>query len=319
MTASVETAEPPVVSILIVSYNTRDMTLDCLRSVAAETRVPHEVILLDNASGDGSAEAVAAAYPAVRLMAERENHGFAKANNIAAQLARGRYLLLLNPDTVILDGAIDKLVAFAARVPEAKIWGGRTLYGDGRLNPTNCWRQISLWTVLCQTLGLKNALPGSRLFNAEGYGGWLRDSEREVELVTGCFLLIERSFWEALGGFDPTFYMYGEEADLCRRAVSEGARPRITPEAEIVHYVGASERAVAGKIVNVLRSKTTLIKRYFPGWRRPVGLVLFRAWPWSRMVAARAKRLVRPDAESPWSEVWTRRAEWYDGYPDARG
>ena len=109
-------APDPVVSILVISYNTREMTLACLASVVAETGVPYELIVLDNASTDGSAEAIAAAFPQARLIASRDNLGFAKGNNVASEGARGRYILLLNPDTLVLDRAIDRLVAFAGRI-----------------------------------------------------------------------------------------------------------------------------------------------------------------------------------------------------------
>ncbi len=310
---------PPRLSIVVVSYNTREMTLDCLASVAAETRTPHEVIVIDNASTDGSAAAIAERFPGAVLMAETVNHGFARANNIAATRARGDYLLLLNPDTVILDGAIDRLMDFAAARPGAKIWGGRTLYGDRSLNPTNCWRQMTLWSLVCQLTGLARSFPASARFNPEAYGGWARDSEREVEIVTGCFLLTTRAFWDTLGGFDLTFVMYGEEADLCRRAARMGARPRITPEAQIIHYVGASADLRAGKQVMVARAKITLIDRYFPGWRRPVARALFAAWPLSRALGAGvlARLTGRPRHRAlaaSWGEVWRRRGEWLAGY-----
>jgi len=216
-------SEVPLVSILVISYNTQAMTLACLASIAAETRVPHEVIVLDNASPDGSASAIAERFPAMRLIASETNHGFARGNNIAAREARGRYLLLLNPDTVVLDHAIDRLVAFAERTPEAGIWGGRTVFADGRLNPMSVFADQTLWSVFCRTSGLALAFRGSPLFNPEEYGAWPRDAEREVDAVQGCFLLIRRDLWEALGGFDASFVMYGEEADLCRRARARGA------------------------------------------------------------------------------------------------
>ena len=149
-----ESSSAPRVSILVISYNTRAMTLDCLRSLQAETTVPHEVIIVDNASPDRSAEAIAAAFPAWRLIASKENLGFAKGNNVAAEAARGEYLLLLNPDTVILDGAVDKLVAFADRNPDAGIWGGRTLNADRTLNPLSAFADLSLWGLFCRASGL---------------------------------------------------------------------------------------------------------------------------------------------------------------------
>lgn len=309
----------PIVSIVICSYNTREMTLECLASVAAETRVPHEVIVIDNASSDGSAEAVAAQYPGVTLMAEPTNHGFAKANNIAARHARGPYLLLLNPDTVVLEGAIDRLIGFAEANPAARIWGGRTLFGDRSLNPTNCWRQMSLWSLICMTSGLRGLFHRSEFFNPEAYPSWPRDTVREVEIVTGCFFLIRREFWDELGGFDLSFVMYGEEADLCHRAAARGARPMITPEAEIVHYVGASTTVRANKGVMICKAKVTLIQRHFARWQRPLGLVLLQGWAWTRLIAfGLAARITgRPglrDSAAAWAEVWRRRGEWRGGY-----
>lgn len=321
MNEDTDPAQVPAVSIIVVSYNTREMTLECLQSIADETRCSHEVIVLDNASADGSPEAIAEAFPDVTLIAETDNHGFAQGNNIAIREARGAYVLLLNPDTIVLNGAIDRLMAFAQRTPDAGIWGGRTLYGDRSLNPTNCWRKMSLWSLTSQFFGLSSLFRGSGLFNPEGYGGWPRDSEREVDIVTGCFFLIKRCFWEDLNGFNATYVMYGEEADLCLRARQRGARPRITPEAEIVHYVGASETVRADKLVRLITAKTTLVRQYFPAWQKPLGLSLLRLWPWSRMVAARARARITGQARhqaaaESWSEVWQRREEWRAGYPE---
>ena len=132
----------PLISIIVVSYNTCSLVLECLASVYRETTVRFELIVVDNASSDGSADAIATHFPDVTLLAEKHNHGFAGAHRIAVRRSTGRYLLLLNPDTVVLDGAIDRLVEFAQRKTEAGIWGGRTYYGDGSLNPTSCWRRI---------------------------------------------------------------------------------------------------------------------------------------------------------------------------------
>jgi GT2 family glycosyltransferase len=114
----------PILSIIIISYNTRTMTLACIASVYAQTRTPFEVIVVDNASSDGSAEAIAAAYPEVVVLAETTNHGFAGAHHIAMGHASAPWVLLLNPDTLVLDAALDKLLAFSDTRPAAGIWGG---------------------------------------------------------------------------------------------------------------------------------------------------------------------------------------------------
>lgn len=313
----------PAVTILVISYNTREMTLECLRSIARETRTPHEVILVDNASHDGSAAAVAAEFPDVRVMAETANHGFAKANNLGALQARGDYLLLLNPDTVVLDGAIDRLMDFAQARPQAMIWGGRTLYGDRRLNPTSCWGRMTLWSVFCTTTGLSSALRSSPVFNPEGYGNWQRDDAREVDIVTGAFLMMKRAFWTQLGGFDLRYVMYGEEADLCLRARALGARPLITPDATIIHYVGASEQVRGSKGVMLLKAKLLLIRDHFPVWQKIPATWMFRLWPLSRFwIAAGLARLKGGSGHfekaAGWKELWTRRAEWWQGYGGQR-
>lgn len=310
----------PVLSILVISYNTREMTLDCLRSVREQTSVPHELIVLDNASSDGSAAAIAAEFPDVTLLAETVNHGFAKANNIAALHAKGEFLLLLNPDTVVLDQALDKLLAFARRTPEARIWGGRTVFADGSLNAASCWRRMSLWSVICGTTGLSAVFRNTPVFNPEGYGGWDRSTERQVDIVTGCLFLISRADWDALGGFDPVFFMYGEEADLCLRAEDRlGAKPRVTPEAVIIHYNGASQQVRSDKMVRLLRAKHDLIQRHFPAWQRPIASGLFALQPAvrSRAFALMSRLGLRKGAGEQarvWGEIWDRRDEWRMGH-----
>ncbi len=311
--------DEPVLSIIVVSYNTREMTLACLESVYAQTTADFELIVIDNNSEDGSAEAIRAEFPDVLLVAETENHGFAPANNIAAKRARGTYILLLNPDTLVLDGALDKLLAFARKRPDARIWGGRTFFGDMTLNPASCWRQMSLWNLFCRTTGLTGMFPRSDIFNAEAYGAWDRATERQVDIVVGCLFLMRRTDWQALGGFDSTFVMYGEEADLCLRATAMlSATPYVTPEATIVHYGGASERVRADKMVRLMRAKAELIRRHIPAWQRPLAMAVFRAWPLSRSLAfgalGRLGLSKGRDSAATWQAVWSRRVEWKNGF-----
>ena len=309
--------QPPLLSVMIVNWNTREMTLECLRSVYAETReTAFEVILVDNASHDGSAQAIAAEFPQVALMAEDQNHGFAHATNISVAKARGQYVLLLNSDTVVQNGAIDRLVEFAQKRPEAKIWGGRTLFADGSLNPTSAWGKITPWSLLCMASGIAAAFPNSETLNPECYGGWQRDSERRVDIVQGAFFLIEKEFWDELSGFDPAFFMYGEEADLCHRARALGADPVITPAAQILHYGGQSSTMLSQKIIYALGGRIGLINRHFSlGWRG-YGRFMMRLWAgWRALaygIAARfSARFTEPAKH--WGTAWRRRAEWRDG------
>jgi GT2 family glycosyltransferase len=301
-------------SVLVVSYNTRELTLACLRSVYEQTKgIEFEVIVVDNASADGSAEAIAAEFGQVKLIRSDRNLGFAGGNNLAAKQATGERLLLLNPDTVVLDAAVDRLVAFAGAHPEAGIFGGRTVFADRTLNPASCWRFPTVWSLLCIGTGLTSMFRKSGLFNPEAYGRWKRDTVRRVDIVSGCFLLIRRKLWDQLGGFDPAFFMYGEEADLCWRAAKAGERCLICPDAQIIHYGGASETVRADATVKLFVAKARLFARH---WSRPgrwFGVRMLDLWAWSRMVVMGALIWVRPGrAESyrTWRDVWCRRAEW---------
>src|SRR5262245_42992126 len=161
---AMEPQERPAISIIVVNYRTREMTLECLRSIVRETRdTSYETLLVDNASNDGIIEAVTSELPSVRCFPLPVNVGFARANNIAAQQARGRFLLLLNPDTLVLDRAIDRLIAFASEKPEAKIWGGLSIRGDRSVDHTSCWQRITLWSAICRTFSLDTAFSNSRL------------------------------------------------------------------------------------------------------------------------------------------------------------
>lgn len=309
----------PDISIIVVSFNTRAMTLACLRSVVAETRASdYELIVVDNASADGSAAAIATEFPDLELIALAENVGFARANNLAARRARGERLLLLNPDTVVLDGALDRLVAFAATRPAARIWGGRTLFADRSLNPTSCWGAMSVWSLFARAVGLTALFPRSERFNPEPYGDWRRDSVREVDIVTGCLLLIDRPLWTELGGFDERYFMYGEEADLCRRAAARGAAPVMTPAATIVHHGSASD--TGDKASAVAAARLTLIREHWAPPARRLGVFLSWASALTHHLAyATATRLLpaRPslrDQARMHANVWHDRRRWLPGY-----
>lgn len=308
----------PDLSIIVVSYNTCDMTLACLRSVFGETRdTAFELIVLDNASADGSAQAIQAEFgDRIKFVAAAENLGFAAGNNRAIENAGGAYLLLLNPDTVVLDGAIDRLFEFARKQPDAGIWGGRTLFGDGSLNPASCWSRQTLPSLIFQALGLTSLFRRSSFFNPEGMGGWNREGIRAVDIVSGCFLLIRLDLWHALGGFRDIFFMYGEEADLCLRARALGARPMVTSAATIIHHGGASEKVRAGKLVRLLRAKTLLIRFHFPAAGKRLGAHLLYLWPLSRYFAhsmlAALGYSTSGEARKVWAEVLRQKDEWFD-------
>jgi GT2 family glycosyltransferase len=307
----------PCLSILVVSYNTKELTLECIASIFEQTRLTSfELIVWDNASTDGSPEAIEEIYGGrLRLVKSSQNLGFAAANNRAAEIAIGDYLLLLNPDTIVLDGAIDSLVAFGKKFPASGIWGGRTLFKDGSLNPASCWGRQTLWSLFCQATGLAVVFKHTRVFNPEGMGGWNREGIRVVDIVSGCFLMTRSELWAALGGFRQEFFMYGEEADLCLRAHRLGAQPMVTSEATIIHYGGASERVFADKLVRLLKAKRLLIDMHFsPAWGQ-IGRWLLFLWPVRRYcihaVLALLGRCASVEQRDAWLEAVRRYRDWW--------
>ena len=255
----------PDLSIIIVSYKTKDMLQRCLKSIWSETKQTHfEVIVIDNDSQDGTCEMVSEQFPEVTLINSRENHGFARANNIASRETSAPLLLLLNPDTVILDGAIDRLLAFAGAHPQQRMWGGRHRWGDGSHNSTNCWRDYSTWRIFCAATGLAALFKNTRTFASQSYPDYDRMSDREVEVITGCFLLIERGLWDELEGFDERFFLFAEEVDLCRRAREAGARPTIHADAVIIHDAGGSTKQYSeDRRIRLFQARRAYIQKHF--------------------------------------------------------
>ncbi len=251
------------VSVIIVSWNTRDILRDCLGSLYAQTReVRFDVIVIDNASADGTPAMVKRDFPAVHLIENEDNRGFAAGNNQGMRLATGRYVLLLNSDTIVLDGAIDKAVAFADQHPQAAVVGCRVLNRDRTLQPT-CFMYPSVLNMLLFATCLNKLFPGSRFFGRERMTWWKRDDVREVDVVTGCFMLARRDAIDQVGLMDESFFMYGEETDWCYRFQDAGWTILFTPMAQIVHLGGASSARMKGPMRLQLRASTLLfIKKH---------------------------------------------------------
>lgn len=262
------------VSVIIVNWNTRDLLCDCLRSVYEQTRgITFEVIVVDNASRDDSATMVRTEFPQAVVIENKENTGFAAANNQAMAIAQGRYVLLLNPDTVVRDYAIQKSIAFADQDSSCAVVGIRNESPDGSLQ-RNCFRFGSVANLLICALGLHEVFPGSRLWGRERLSWWDYRGIREVDCVAGCYMLVRHDAIRQVGRMDEAYFMYGEEMDWCWRFRRGGWKVLYYPDATIVHYGGAasSQNAAAMRIAQ----RQSLLRFIQKREGRPAG-VLARA------------------------------------------
>lgn len=302
------------VSALIVTYHCREAARACLESLYEHAGdVALEVIVIDNASGDGTVEMVREEFPQARLLALAENVGFARAVNVAAEEARGGHLLLLNPDTEVHEGMLTAFLAFDAGLSEPAICGGRTLRPDGSLDPGSCWGAPTLWSLFCFATALSSAFKGTRIFDPESLGGWKRDSVRDVDIVTGCLLFVPKELWRDLGGFDPRFFVYGEDADLALRAAAAGVRRVITPDAVVTHEVGVSSATRPDKLILLFRGKVTLLRKHWGPVKSRLGVALVAGGVGLRAVQARL--LGRGGGvASGWPALWRARSEWLPGF-----
>ena len=316
----------PSVSVIIVNYNTRDQTLECIESVYAESMAssrsgppfppPLEnltVIVVDNGSVDGSAAAIREQFPAAVVIEAGENLGFARGVNRGVAASTDEYVLLLNPDTVVIPGSLRALVSFAVRNPAYGLYGGRTLRPDGSVDPSSAWGEPTLWSLTSFALGLSTAFKGSLVFDPESLGDWKRDSVREVPIVTGCLALIRRDTFSAIGGMDERFFLYGEDAEFSARARRFGLRPVLVPSAVIVHDVGGSTGNSGRKMSLVMAGKATLLRRWWTPGRARVGVALLQLGSLVRGALEVATR----SRKRTWLTVWRARAAWRTGYPDA--
>lgn len=230
------------VSIIVVAWNVRKLLYDCLKSVYDQTKgIDFEVIYVDNASEDGSVEMVRKEFPEVQIIQNPKNEGFIKANNQAIEIAEGRYVLLLNSDTVILDNAIAKTVRFADQHPEAAVIGCRVLNPDHSLQ-RNCFMYPSVLNLFLAAMYFYKIFPKSRFFGREHMTWWNFDDVREVQTVCGSFSLVRKEAINQVGPMDGTYFVYGDDPDWCYRFKKNGWKIMFTPGAQIIHYGGQTTK-----------------------------------------------------------------------------
>lgn len=304
------------VAIVIVSYNSEDHIGECLSSVFAQRKsVNQQVIVVDNNSRDNTVEYIRENFPEVQLVLPGENLGFAKGVNLGVKHSNAEFVLLLNPDTVILENAVDTIVEFARKNPGHGLYGGRTLRPDGSLEPSSCWGLPSLWSMALFSFGLTTIAPRNRFLDPESLGNWQRDTVREVGVITGCFLLSPTEVWNKLGGLDERYFMYGEDADLAMRAHHAGYRPVICPDAKLVHEVGGCSDTPVHKTMLLYRGKASLVRFHWTGLSRSLGLFFLATGTGLR--AAISKLRGKPgknDSAGRWQTLWREREDWLQGY-----
>jgi len=255
----------PDISILIVSWNVRELLLGCLAALpeAVGDDFSYEVIVVDNASKDGTVTAVRETFPDVRIIANADNRGFTGGNNQALAAARGRYLFLLNPDTKPLPGSIARLARYLENHPETGMVGPRLWYGDGSPQPSRR-RFPTLATLFTESTIIQHYFPGLGLFARYTLADVPDDQEQEVDWLVGAALMARREVYEQIGGLDETFFMYSEELDWCKRAKDAGWRIAYEPAAEIIHYEGkSSEQAVARRDIAFFSSRVAYTRKHF--------------------------------------------------------
>jgi N-acetylglucosaminyl-diphospho-decaprenol L-rhamnosyltransferase len=252
---------PPDVSIVIVSFNTRELLRKALSSVEAGTGdLAAEVIVVDNASVDGSQEMVRREFPAVRLIANRDNLGFGAANNQAFATARGRWLLLLNSDAELVGDALPSALNFARSEKNVGAVGCRARYPTG-VQQSTVFRVPGLLQIAITVFAPNSVVRRSRLLGRSRYVGADLDRPMDVEVVAGCFMLVPRVVFEEVGGFDPEFFVYGEEAEWCHRIRQSGRRVIYWPGATITHHARQSARQVADRMILTMARGQLLVIR----------------------------------------------------------
>ncbi len=254
----------PDLSVCIVNWNTRKDLEEAIASVfASDPGLSLEIIVLDNASTDGSVQMMRARFPGVKLLESAENLGFARGYNRAAQAAAGRYLLVLNPDTVVQAGALRRLVEFLDSHPEAGAAGPRLLNADGSLQFSCRHFPTPLAAILRNTF-LGRLLPRNRFTRCYLMSDWDHTAIQSVDWVSGAAICIRREVWEQVGGFDERFFMYAEDIDWSLRAQQAGWKVYYVPEATIIHRIGrSSDQRPFPMVIEFHRSMARFYRKHY--------------------------------------------------------
>jgi hypothetical protein len=300
-------ARAPDVSIVIVSWNVRELLRDCLKSIEAQRgSLDCQIIVVDNCSSDGSAEMLRRDFPGVELIANALNAGFARANNQGFALAKARHVFVLNPDTLLVDDSLARLVRILDEDPAIAVAGPRLCYPDGEVQEPCARRFPSLGHALTHELLGLSALPLVRGWVRRVFRGYSHDSSQAVEAVCGAAMLVRREVLEQVGGFGDAFVHCGEDLDLCYRIHRAGGQIWYQHDCRVIHFGGASSDQVPEwTTVNSLLS----FGEYFARCRGPLQARLYRAlvllfWVPNHMARGAAKLLLGRESPERLRQRW---------------
>lgn len=276
----------PDVTIIIVNYRTVAYTIQCIESILNNPPdCSHAVVVVDNASGDGSGEQLAARFPTLHHIQTSSNLGFAGANNVAVRQSAGRYVLLVNSDTLVTPGTVDRVVAFADAHPDAGAVGGNLVHGDGSFQASHIgfpslWQEFLVFSQLGMRLLFRNYPSAPPVTTVT-----------EVDWMSGAFLLLRRAALEQVGLMDESYFMYSEESDLQYRLKQAGWKRYCLPDVQTVHFGGKSSTSGQRRLL-IYRGYLMFFAKHY-GRGRQVALRAMLAWLVSlRLVAMSVLRLV---------------------------
>src|SRR5262245_998381 len=237
-------------SVIIVNYQARELLLHCLAALAPDLApLASEIVVVDNDPADGAPRALAARFPAVRVIANAENVGYGRAANQGIRATRGEFVLVMNPDCDPEPGAVRTLIDYLRAHPRVAIAGPTLLGLDGRIEHS-ARAFPDHFTFLFNRYSLLTRLfPNNRYSRRYLMSDWDHRSQREVDWLTGAFLMVRRAAIDQVGGFDEAFFMFNEDVDWCRRMKLAGWANVYVPEARVVHHVGASRNRVAPRVI----------------------------------------------------------------------
>lgn len=252
-------------SVIIVNYNVETLLEQCLRSVEnAMLQISGEIIVVDNASADGSIQMIRAKFPNIRLIENSINEGFSKANNRGIKIAQGEYLLLLNPDTLVPHDCFTECIEFMHQKPSAGALGVRMIDATGRYLPESKRGLPTPWVAFCKFSGLTKLFPKSKRFARYYLGHLPNDKTSPIEVLAGAFMFLRRTALEKSGLLDESFFMYGEDIDLSYRITQCGFQNYFLPQTSILHYKGESTRKGSlNYVVLFYRAMLIFSKKHF--------------------------------------------------------